>query len=73
MSRVVVRQAKCDGLVLAGLMCIGKYGEDSSDDFKVRKPAFLYEVVCSRAACTSSRSSYRDSWKPISWHAVALV
>ena len=26
---------ECDGLTLAGLMCIGKYGDDSSDDFKV--------------------------------------
>lgn len=33
---LVVCQAECDNLILAGLMCIGKYGEDSSDDFKVR-------------------------------------
>jgi uncharacterized pyridoxal phosphate-containing UPF0001 family protein len=37
---LIARQAECDGLILAGLMCIGKYGEDSSDDFKVRCMTF---------------------------------
>ena len=35
LCRIVQSESECPGLRLAGLMCIGKYGADSSADFKV--------------------------------------
>ena len=62
MCSVVFRQVECEGLILAGLMCIGKYGEDSSDDFKVRRKAQVNRIESTR------RRKIATAWLAVANH-----